>query len=322
MDGIIYGIDVSKDELEFCSVSSDSSGKIKNSLGSIQKFIRRLQTEAVRVVVVEATGGYERLLVAQLWAAEIPVAVVNPRQTWAFGKSLGCEAKTDKIDAKTLALFGARMNPRLTAPLTTELLNLQELQGRRAQLIGMLIAEKNHIKSPLTSSNTKGSIKRIIRHLEREIETLDEAMKIIVMNSPSLKEKIEVIQKIKGAGTGLALQLVANLPELGYLNRRRISALVGVAPFNRDSGSFSGKRHVMGGRREVRSMLYMAAVTAIRCNDKIKSFYIQMVKRGKSKMVALVAAMRKLLLILNAAMREHLMTTKMHGTIMASQISI
>lgn len=318
MDGVIYGVDVSKDELEFSSASSHSSGSIKNSLGAIQKFIKRLLSEAVRVVVVEATGGYERLLVAQLWAARVPVAVVNPRQTWAFGKSLGCEAKTDKIDAKTLALFGARMNPRVTVPLAPELLDLQELQGRRAQLIGMLVAEKNHLKSPLTSSNTMKSIKRLIRHLEREIQVIDEAMQEIVKNSPSLKEKVEVIQTIKGAGAGLALQLVANLPELGFLNRRKISALVGVAPFNRDSGAFSGKRSVMGGRREVRSVLYMAAVTAIRCNDKIKSFYIQLVKRGKPKMVALIAAMRKLLLILNATMREHLIIQR---RVVASQIS-
>lgn len=318
MDGVIYGVDVSKDELEFSSASSHSSGSIKNSLGAIQKFIKRLLSEAVRVVVVEATGGYERLLVAQLWAAGVPVAVVNPRQTWAFGKSLGCEAKTDKIDAKTLALFGARMNPRVTVPLAPELLDLQELQGRRAQLIGMLVAEKNHLKSPLTSSNTTKSIKRLIRHLEREIQVIDEAMQEIVKNSPSLKEKVEVIQTIKGAGAGLALQLVANLPELGFLNRRKISALVGVAPFNRDSGAFSGKRCVMGGRREVRSVLYMAAVTAIRCNDKIKSFYIQLVKRGKPKMVALIAAMRKLLLVLNATMREYLRNQR---RVVASQIS-
>ena len=319
MEGVIYGIDVSKDELEFCSAGSHSSGSIKNSLGSIQKFIKRLQAEAVRVVVVEATGGYERLLVAQLWAAGVPVAVVNPRQTWAFGKSLGCEAKTDKIDAKTLALFGAKMNPRLTPPLAPELLDLQELQGRRAQLMEMLIAEKNHRKSPLASSKTKGSIGRMIRHLEREIEVIDETMKEIVRSSPSLNEKVEVIRKIKGAGAGLAFQLVANLPELGSLNRRKISALVGVATFNRDSGSFSGKRSVMGGRREVRSMLYMAAVTAIRWNDKIKSFYIQLVKRGKPKMVALVAAMHKLLLVLNATMREHL---RFQQRAMTTQISV
>lgn len=321
MDGIIYGIDVSKDELEFCSSSSQGSGSIKNSLGSIQKFIKRLQAEKVCVVVVEATGGYERLLVAELWAAGLPVAVVNPRQTWAFGKSLGCEAKTDAIDAKTLALFGAKMNPRLTPPLAPELLKLQELQGRRAQLVSMLVAEKNHLKSPLASSNTKGSIKRMILHLEREIEALDDTMKDIVKNSPSLNEKVEVIRRVKGAGSGLALQIVANLPELGTLSRRKISSLVGVAPYNRDSGALSGKRHIMGGRREVRTALYMAAVAAIRCNDKIKAFYIQMVKRGKPKMVALIAAMRKLLLVLNATMREHICQKELNQRAVASQIS-
>ena len=146
----------------------------------------------------------------------------------------------------------------------------------------------------------------MIRLIEREVAALDERMKDIVKGSPSLNEKAEVIQKVKGAGSGLAMQLIANLPELGTLSRNKISALVGVAPFNRDSGSFSGKRQVMGGRREVRSVLYMATLTAIRCNDKIKSFYVRLVKAGKPKMVALIAAMRKLLLILNALMREHL----------------
>lgn len=306
MNETIYGIDVSKAELEFSSGDGLHSGCIENEQGSIQRFIRLLHQRAVTLVVVEATGGYERALVAELWAAGLPVAVVNPRQTWAFAKSLGCEAKTDKIDAKTLALFGAKMTPRITPPLATELRVLQELQARREQLMGMIIAEKNHLKSPLTSSKTAGSIKRVISHLEREVKALDEKMHDIVKDSPSLREKVEVIRKVKGAGAVLAMQLVANLPELGMLSRRKIAALVGVAPYNRDSGAFSGKRHVMGGRREVRSVLYMAAVTAIRCNDKIKSFYIQLVKRGKPKMVALIAAMRKLLLLLNAVMREHL----------------
>lgn len=306
MNETIYGIDVSKAELEFSSSDGLHAGRVKNVQESIQRFTHLLSERGVRLVVVEATGGYERMFVAELWAAGVPVAVVNPRQTWAFAKSLGCEAKTDKMDAKTLALFGVKMAPRITPPLAPELSALQELQARRGQLLGMLVAEKNHLRSPLTSSKTAGSIKRMVAHLEREIKALDEKMQDIVKDSPSLRDKVEVIRKVKGAGAVLAMQLVANLPELGTLSRRKIASLVGVAPYNRDSGAFSGKRHIMGGRREVRTILYMAAVTAIRCNDKIKSFYIQMVKRGKPKMVALIAAMRKLLLLLNAMMREHL----------------
>ena len=306
MDGIVYGVDCSKGELQCCAGSRGANERIKNTLEAIQGFVSGLKDGSCSLVVVEATGGYERLLVADLWAAEVPVAVVNPRQTWALARSLGCEAKTDDIDARSLALFGEKMNPRQTLPAAPELLELQEFQARRAQLISMLIAEKNHSKSPLTSHRTQGSIKRMIRLIEREVAALDERMKDIVKGSPSLNEKAEVIQKVKGAGSGLAMQLIANLPELGTLSRNKISALVGVAPFNRDSGSFSGKRQVMGGRREVRSVLYMATLTAIRCNDKIKSFYVRLVKAGKPKMVALIAAMRKLLLILNALMREHL----------------
>lgn len=306
MEKTIYGIDVSKAELEFSSSDGSHSGRVKNGQESIQRLTHLLREKGVSLVVVEATGGYERMFVAELWAAGIPVAVVNPRQTWAFAKSLGCEAKTDKLDARTLALFGAKVAPRVTPPLAPELCALQELQARRRQLLEMLVAEKNHLRSPLTTSQTTGSVKRMIAHLEREIKALDGKMQEIVKDSPSLREKMEVIRRVKGAGAVLAMQLVANLPELGTLSRRKIAALVGVAPYNRDSGAFSGKRHVMGGRREVRTVLYMAAVTAIRCNDKIKSFYIQMVKRGKPKMVALIAAMRKLLLLLNAMMREHL----------------
>jgi transposase len=190
MDSVIYGIDVSKEHLDFCSENSQVSGRLKNSLSSILKLIKKLKDEDVKLVVVEATGGYERLLVAQFWAAKIPVAVVNPRQTWAFGKSLGCEAKTDKIDARTLALFGAKMNPRPTAPLAPELLDLQEIQGRRAQLMETLIAEKNHLQAPLVSSNTKGSLTRSINYLKKEIRLLDEKMREIVQRSPSLNEKV------------------------------------------------------------------------------------------------------------------------------------
>ena len=306
MVGTIYGIDVSKSVLELCAGSSGKNESIMNEVGSIKKFVDRLKREEVALVVVEATGGYERLLVAELWVATILVAVVNPRQTWAFAKSMGCEAKTDELDARTIALYGEKMNPRATLPLDSETIELQAFQARRAQLIAMLVAEKNHLQSPLVSPKAQASIKRVLKQLEHEIKAIDKQMTNIVKGSPTLREKAEVITQVKGAGNNLAMQIIANLPELGTLNRNKISALVGVAPFNNDSGTFSGRRQVMGGRKEVRSVFYMATLTAIRCNDKIKSFYIRLVKSGKPKMVALIAAMRKFVILLNALMREHL----------------
>lgn len=306
MKKIIYGIDVSKDTLE-CSLGVNKKViTIKNILEAIRKFVGKAKEQGVALVVVEATGGYERLLVTELWLQEVPVSVVNPRQTWAFAKSLGCEAKTDSIDANMLALYGERVMPRATPAPAEGILELQSLLCRRNQLTQMLVSEKNHLKSPLISGKIKTSIITIISHLKSSIKEIDAEIKKVIACSQALSDKAGVLKEIKGVGAVLANQLIANLPELGELNRKKICALVGVAPFNNDSGSFLGKRRISGGRMEIRNVLYMATMTAIRCNDKIRAFYLRLVKAGKQKIVALVASMRKFLTVINAIIKEYI----------------
>jgi transposase len=308
MKKIIYGIDVSKDTLE-CSLGVNSKViRIKNNLEAIRKFVSKAKEQGVTLVVLEATGGYERMIVTELWLQEVPVSVVNPRLTFAFSKSLGCEAKTDSIDANMLALYGERVEPRTTPAPAEGILELQSLLCRRNQLTEMLVSEKNHLKSPLISEKIKTGILSTIAHLKSSIKDTDTEIKKIIASSNELSDKANVLKDVKGVGNVLSTQLIANLPELGVLNRKKISALVGVAPFNNDSGSFSGKRSISGGRKELRNVLYMATVTAIRCNDKIRTFYLRLVKAGKKKIVALVASMRKFLTMLNAIIKEHMKT--------------
>lgn len=306
MERNIYGIDISKDTFEYFRGRDGKRGSVKNSMEGIDVFVKEISALEQVLVVVEATGGYERMLVATLWASNVPVSVVNPRQTWAFARSIAYEAKTDKLDAEVVAIFGERMDLRETPPADKDLLVLQQYQARRGQLVNMLVAEKNHLGSPLSTDATKASAERVICVIKDEIKAIDAAMLDIVDKSAPLKEKMDVICSVKGAGDGLALQLIANLPELGLLNRKKIAALVGVAPINNDSGKFSGQRHIMGGRHEVRKALYMATLSAIRHNETIKAFYVRLVKAGKAKKVALIAAMRKLLLVLNAVVRNFL----------------
>lgn len=306
MEGIIYGIDVSKDSLEVCAGSRGKPKSVKNRESSLKSLISQIRKEQEALVVLEATGGFEMILVKCLWDAGIPVAVVNPRQTSSFAKSLGCEAKTDKIDSRLIALFGEKMKPRITPPVSPEMQELQGLQARRGQLNQALVAEKNHLKSPLLASEARINIRRYIRQIQRDIKAFDARIHAIIKSISELRQKAKVIRQIKGAGPVLTAQLITNLPELGTLNRRKISALVGVAPFNRDSGQYRGKRKITGGRTEVRCTLYMAALSAARYNPKVKELYDRLLKAGKKKKVAQVAAMHKLLLIINAVVREHL----------------
>lgn len=306
MEKLVYGIDVSKDKLDICAGSRGKSKTIKNTEGSISTFFKRLSKENCSLVVVEATGGYEMLLVRCLWKSNIPVSVVNPRQTSSFARSTGCEAKTDSIDAKVIALFGEKMSPRQTLAPSPEILELQALQARRGQLNKALVSEKNHLKTPLITKEVRNNIISHIKQIKKDIKAFDVSIMKIIKSNQVLTQKAEVIREVKGAGPILTAQLIANLPELGTLNRKKISALVGVAPFNKDSGNSQGKRKISGGRKEVRCTLYMAALSAVRYNQKVKTFYLRLLKAGKKKKVALTAAMHKLLLIINAIVREHL----------------
>jgi len=308
----IYGIDISSKNLDVATnIAKSKTLSYKNTLSGIKKLVDKLVKESVDLVVVESTGGFEMLLVEKLWEFQIPVSIVNPKKTAHFSKSLGYNAKTDKVDAKMLALYGERMSPETTPQPLPEVVKLRKLQRRRTQLNEMLVMEKNHLISPITDKYTKSSIKKMITKIEQQIKEMDVLIKQVISSSDELKKKAEVLKPIKGVGPVLLSMLLSCLPELGTLNRKKIAALVGLAPYNRDSGAFSGKRSISGGRKDIRSVLYMACLSAIRRNQQIKEFYIRLVKAGKLKMVALVASMRKFITIINAKVRDHLLNPRL-----------
>ncbi len=263
--------------------------------------IERLSNEALACVVVEATGGYESLVSSHLAAAGLPLAVVNPRQVREFARASGRLAKTDRIDAQVLAAFAEAIRPALR-PLKDEATReLEALVTRRRQLVAMVTTEKNRL--PGVPKALRRDIKAHIEWLEQRIRDTDNQLKLRVKSSALWRVKDDLLRSVPGVGHISAFTLLANLPELGSLSRRQIAALVGVAPFNRDSGTLHGKRTVWGGRAPVRAVLYMAAVSAMRCNPVIRTFYQRLTNAGKPPKVALTACMRKLLTILNAIIR-------------------
>lgn len=310
----IYGIDVSSKKLDVAGNTSRSKVRTcKNSESSIKKLVDRFINESVNLVVVESTGGYEMALVELLWKENVPVAIVNPRKTAYFARSLGCEAKTDKVDAKMLVLFGERMAPVPTPKPLDEIIELRKLKRRRAQLNEILVMEKNHLQTPLLNKESRNSIKKLIKCVEKDIKEIDSLINKIIQSSQDLRKKAKVLRPIKGVGPVLLASLISYIPELGTLNRRKIAALVGLAPFNRDSGTFKGQRKISGGRKDIRSTIYMACLSAIKHNPKIKPFYLKLIKKGKKKMVALVASMRKFIIIINATLRDALYAERLLG---------
>ena len=297
---IVVGIDVSKAVLdvfvkdEYWSTQNDETG--------IENLINRLTHFHPDLVIVESTGGLERSLLAALSAALIPFALVNPRRVREFAKSIGLLAKTDKIDALLLSRFGEAIQPEPTCLPTAQQMHLSALMTRRRQVIDMLTMEKNHLASaPIDSQD---SILKISVVLQQELKALNQQIDTFIANSSTLSFKREILCSVPGVGRVTAAILLSNLPELGSLNRKKIAALVGVAPFNDDSGHRRGKRRIRGGRPAVRHVLYMATLTATRFNPVIRSFYLHLVSQGKHKKVAIIACMRKLLVYLNAMIRN------------------
>jgi transposase len=296
------GVDVAKARLDVAIASSGANWTVDNNEPGIAALIERLEKMAVGCVVVEATGGQERLLVAELWSASLPVALVNPRRVRAFAQATGRIAKTDKLDAHLLAAFG-----QLTRPLLTQLPSeaeaaLAALVTRRRQVMDMLTAEKNRLTTAPAVSRSR--LAKHIAWLEQEAAELLVEIEALIDQQPRLADKSELLRSVPGVGPVLTATLLTNLPELGRLNRRQIAALVGLAPFNRDSGSKSRRRRVAGGRAEVRSVLYMATVSALRCNPVIRDFKRHLCQHGKPSKVAIVACMRKFLTMLNAMIRD------------------
>lgn len=300
---IYVGIDVSKASLEIALRPAGDDWSATNDEVGIATVVSRLQELSPALVVLEASGGLEMPLVGSLAAVGLPTAVVNPRQVRDFAKATGKLAKTDAIDAKVLAHFAEAIKPS-ARPLPDEQSRILEATlQRRRQVIEMLTAERNRLENA-----PKPLSERIAAHilwLEQELANLDGQLEQAIRQSPLWREKEDLLRSVPGVGPVMATTLLADLPELGQLNRKQIAALVGVAPLNRDSGALRGKRTIWGGRAKVRAALYMAIISAIRYNPIIKSFYGRLLVAGKVKKVAIVACMRKLLTILNAMMKDH-----------------
>ena len=297
------GIDVSKQLLEVAVHESDFRYRCPNRSSAFTELVAELIALRPARIVVEATGGLEKPLVAALHAAGLPIIVVNPRQVRAFARAIGQLAKTDRLDAAVLAHFAAAIKPPLRPLKSKEEQELEALLGRRGQLVEMLVAEKNRRHSA-TSEAVRETIKEHIDWLADRIAALDEQLQARLLSSAVWQNNDAILQSVPGIGPVVSFSLLADLPELGALNRQRISKLVGVAPLNCDSGQQRGVRHIFGGRARVRSMLYMAALTALRFNPVIKEFYQRLVAKGKPHKVAITACMRKLLSIVNLMVRN------------------
>lgn len=298
------GIDIAQQSLDIASYPKGQIWKYKNDKRGIAKTVEKMQALQPTLIVMEATGGLEVPLRQALEEQGLPVAVVNPRRIRDFGRAMGILAKTDKLDARVMAYFAAKIEPEARLAAGTEIQDLKHLLERREQLQEMLTAERNRLKQSLNPTIQR-EIQAHIEWIEREIQNLDKLIKDKITANPELQNKIELLRSMKGVGDILSAILVARLPELGHLNQREIAALVGLAPFNRDSGRYRGKRTIWGGRATVRKAFYMPVLTAIRCNSTIRALYQRLIGQGKLKKVALVACMHKMLTILNSMMKNN-----------------
>lgn len=302
---IFVGIDVAKEELQIALRPSGECFALSNSAAGHAELIGRLQRLPIERIVLEASGGYEKAPLAALGAAGLPVLAVNARQVRDFAKALGILAKTDRLDAAVLAHFAEAIRPALRPLPSEEAQALQALLQRRQQLVQILTGEKTRLHQVQVGQvEVRESIEALIAHLQAQLEGLDGELSARIEESALWKEQEELLQSVPGVGPALARTLIAALPELGTLHRRQIGKLVGVAPLAQDSGQSRGERHIWGGRAQVRAMLYMGTLSAVRCNPVIRAFYHRLLARGKAKKVALVACMRKLLTILNAMLKN------------------
>lgn len=301
---LVVGIDVAKKTLDYACWPSRQQGQVDNDPKSCQQFVNQLRKQNVELVCVEATGGHENRIVDACREANIDVAVVNPRQPRDFARAKNVLAKTDKIDALILAEFAALIRPRPTpAPQENER-KLRALTTRREQLLAMQTEENNRLATT-TDSFAIEQIEAVLKLFREQLRLLDREIATLVNQDDDMRATADLVTSVPGIGPVTAATIVADLPELGKLNRQEIAKLVGVAPLNKDSGEQRGKRRTGGGRATIRKKLYMATLVATKHNPKIKAFYDRLVKTGKPKMTALVAAMRKLLCILNVIVKNN-----------------
>lgn len=304
MSACVIGIDVSKAELAVAVTPSGEQWTSATDQAAVDRLVARLAGLQPQLLVCEATGGYEMPLAAACAAAGLPLAIVNPRQVRAFAHALGRTAKTDAIDAVLLALFGARVQPTPRAVPDVATQRLAALVGRRRQLLDMLGAEQRRLPQAATPA-VRRDVQAHIRWLERRVRDVDTDVTRAIEASPLWRVQDDLLRSVPGVGPVTARTLLADLPELGHVSRRAIAALVGVAPFNRDSGQWRGRRTIAGGRAPVRAALYMAALVASRRNPRLRAYYQRLRAAGKMPKVALVAVIHKLLTILNAMLHHH-----------------
>lgn len=304
MDIITVGIDVSKDRLDVAVRPSGEAFAVERNGAGLERLAARLQELLPDVVALEASGGFETIAAAALAAAALPVVVVNPAQIRAFAQAIGQRAKTDPIDAGVIAHFAeaTRPQPRPLPDAATRL--LADLVARRRQIVEMIGAERQREKR-LTAPHLCKSIARLLKALEKELASVDGEIDGLVRGSPAWREKEDLLASVPGVGPTIARTLIAELPELGQLDRKQIAALAGLAPFTRQSGQWRGRSFIGGGRTVVRTVLFMGAMAAKRYNPVLKVFFDRLVAAGKPKMVALIAVARKLLTILNAIVRDN-----------------
>ncbi len=302
VQSVFVGVDVSQEQLDYAIRPTGEHAQVSNSETGVVELVKRLMAVHPTLIVLEATGGLELTATAALAEAGCPVAVVNPRQVRDFAKATGELAKTDRIDAATLAHFAEAIRPRVQELPDAQAQRLKALLTRRRQILEMLVAERNRLA--LTHPDVQGRLQAHIAWLEQELDQLNHDLDHEIRHSPLWREQDQLLQSVPGVGKVLSTTLLGYLPELGLLDRKAIAALVGVAPFNCDSGKFKGKRRVWGGREQVRYALYMSAVSATRFNPVIRAFYQRLRQTGKPFKVAITACMHKLLVILNAIMKH------------------
>ena len=296
------GMDVGKTFLDIHILELDRYWQVHNTLDDIKALVKTLKRFAITRVVVEATGGYERKVVEALAAADMPVVVVQPMNIRQFAKAQGVLAKTDKIDASIIALFGAIMQPEIRPISSKKVRHIRGLLARKRQLMETRTQELNRLHK--AEKGIEATHRRTITFLEKELAWVDTRLAKEVTQVTEWQRTYDLLLSVPGIGDGVAFTLLGELPELGSLTNRQVGALCGLSPYNRDSGSLRGKRRIKGGRAPIRTMLYMAMLSAIQCNPVMKRFYNRLVSEGKHKKVALTACMRKMMTILNAMIRD------------------
>jgi transposase len=300
---VFIGVDVCKPRLDLMILPTGEILEFENSVKGIKQFVKHVKKLKPTLITCEYTGGLEQPLLIACTDAGLPIAVINPKQARDFARAMGKHAKTDAIDAVTLAEFAARMRPNITVPSSEHVRALEAITARRRQLLEMKTMERNRLGST-REVNARASIEAVIAFLEQQEHDLDDQILELVRSDSELKDLDMLLRSVPGVGRIVAATLLSSLPELGFAATSRLSALVGVAPMNHDSGSHRGKRFIRGGRGDVRAVLFMAVQSAVRHNPALKVVYERLVAAGKAKKVALVACMRKLLGILNAMVRD------------------